>query len=421
MYSNAKYLETLTIKLEDFIIKYYEKVSVDNAQQIINDFKKSWKKLFLTKSDYTSNWLTKKDRDFPRGLSKYSLALIILSDAYCNLPKVNKEDLKYICNQINELEDGISYNLGIFQNLFYNLGLCWTKLGEEYNYKAIEAFKKYSYYIYMAYDRRKKFNKTAYAFKKCDKYLYQSLIKEELNLSSPTTFNDPFDCPIMELLNCDDKTSSLVRQAYKDCLKIACFIKTPYYIEQKCPSEKSKDNKKIKKIHRLPTHRLMWAHYADSHKGICIKYNFDALVKATVNKTEDYVSFYNDVTYSNSISNCSGKDYIKLKDAFFLKGKEWEYENELRFLYYNLKDSSEHSTISIPNCIEAIYFGLKCSEEDKKTIATIMLDKGNIHNKKIKLFEMVIDKDNFGQIKAKEYNPTKNSKLTKSSINSPNS
>lgn len=78
------------------------------------------------------------------------------------------------------------------------------------------------------------YSPTAYAFRKCTNFLYQSLVNEQLNLSSPTTFNDPFDCPIRELLNNGDDISKLQLQAYKDCLKIACFtsnIKLPYFNE----------------------------------------------------------------------------------------------------------------------------------------------------------------------------------------------
>ena len=48
------------------------------------------------------------------------------------------------------------------------------------------------------------YSPTAFAFRKCTNFLYQSLVNEQLNLSSPTTFNDPFDCPIRELLNNGD-------------------------------------------------------------------------------------------------------------------------------------------------------------------------------------------------------------------------
>ena len=54
---------------------------------------------------------------------------------------------------------------------------------------------------------------TCYSFRNCSKFLFQSLVNDSLNLSSPTTFNDIFDCPIIELMNND------VQQYYKETIK----------------------------------------------------------------------------------------------------------------------------------------------------------------------------------------------------------
>ena len=99
-----------------------------------------------------------------------------------------------------------------------------------------------------------------------------------------------------------------------------------------------------------------------------------------------------------------------LEDAFFLKGKEWEYENELRFLYYDVKGNGEHCAIDIPNCIEAIYFGLKCSMYDRDAIINLMKNKkvvikdiyGNTKVNPVKFYQMVINEKHFGQLKAIE-------------------
>lgn len=93
---------------------------------------------------------------------------------------------------------------------------------------------------------------------------------------------------------------------------------------------------------------------------------------------------------------------------FFLKGKDWEYENELRFLLYDLNDQYTYGTIDIPDCIEAIYFGLRCSDKDKEAIRNIMSSKhfaqkdlnGNFTSKPIEFYQMVMDKKRFGQLKA---------------------
>ena len=86
------------------------------------------------------------------------------------------------------------------------------------------------------------------------------------------------------------------------------------------------------------------------------------------------------------------------------------YENELRFLYFDTNGKEGYDTIKIKNCIEAIYFGLKCSKEDKFTIMNILRDrahiKENLNNEKsefpIKFFQMEIDKEHFGELKAVE-------------------
>ena len=62
-----------------------------------------------------------------------------------------------------------------------------------------------------------------------------------------------------------------------------------------------------------------------------------------------------------------------------------------------------------PNSIEAIYFGLKCSDKDKKTIKNIMNSKhfvqtdikGNVTaTRPIKYYQMELDEKHFGQLKA---------------------
>lgn len=126
-------------------------------------------------------------------------------------------------------------------------------------------------------------------------------------------------------------------------------------------------------------------------------------------------SYFKDVRYSNQdISKYSTQDAIDLNSAFFLKGEQWEYENELRFLYFDINGKEGYDTIKIKNCIEAIYFGLKCSKGDKNTIINILHDrvhkKVNLNNEisefPIKFFKMEIDKEHFGELKAVEITMT---------------
>lgn len=386
--------------LEQYVQKYQGKVTAENARQVIDEFDEKWKEFMGYNIDET-----------PERLSKYGLALIILSVGYYELKDTNERDITRLSELIGEfdLDDNVKYKFGIKQILFQNLGLCWHKLN--YDNRAIEAFKKYIYYLIIV-SSHTAYSPIAFAFRKCTNFLYQSLVNEQLNLSSPTTFNDPFDCPIRELLNNGDDVSKLQLQAYKDCLKIACFMsneKLPYLKDNNnFFSEPVYNEKKHKKDKEEFLNTLMWAHYADSHKGICIKYRFPNSMTKLGGDGNGIVAYFKDVKYSSEeMSKYFKKDSINLEDAFFLKGKDWEYENELRFLHYDLNSQDTYGTVDIPNCIEAIYFGLKCSDKDKETILNIMSPKQFVQIKgdvstetPIEFYQMVLNEKHFGQLKA---------------------
>ena len=372
-------------ELDSYINTYYDKISKNNAWQAIKDFNENW--CIINEGQHILNY------------TGYGNALSIFSYANSEIDDLTEMQVSNLSDLINKYEKNLKDQgtaCEIKEILFLNLGLCWHKLGKLYDNKAIETFKKYLYYL-ISISSDTKYCPTAYAFKKCNEFIYQSLINNQLGISSPTTFNDPFDCPIRILtaLNNEDDISSLVIQAYNDCLKIACFTSN-----WKLPKNGEWDSiKKHEEDKEEFLNELMWAHYADSHKGICIKYKFDELISKSRGEDENIVSYFTDVEYSDEdLNSYSKKDSISSENAFFLKGKKWEYENELRFLYFDLEGKGERGTIDIPNCIEAIYFGLKCSEPDKADIKNIMKTK----NTKIKFYKMELDEQHFGQLKAKE-------------------
>lgn len=394
-------LKAINQRLEKYIEDYYEKVSANNAQQVIDGFDDAWETIM----DYSAD-------ETPERQSKYGLSLVILSVAIYESSTTREKEITRLAELINRYDanENVRYKFGVKTSLFFNLGLCWHKLGTMYDGRAVEAFKKYVYYS-ITQSSHTSYRPTAYAFRKCTTFLYQSLINEQLNISSPTTFNDPFDCPIRVLLNKGEDSSSLIRQAYQECLKIACFssnVKLPYSTDFFNPPIYNEKKHKIDKEEYLNS--LMWGHYADSHKGICIKYRFCNSISQLGNDNPNIVAYFKDVKYSNGdMRKYSKKDSITLEDAFFLKGKQWEYENELRFLFYDLNGKGEYGTIDIPGCVEAIYFGLKCSKQDKETIQNIMQTKNFIQKdlngaivsvSPISFYQMELDYKHFGQLKA---------------------
>lgn len=203
----------------------------------------------------------------PERQSKYGLSLVILSVAIYESSTTREKEITRLAELINRYDanENVRYKFGVKTSLFFNLGLCWHKLGTMYDGRAVETFKKYVYYS-ITQSSHTSYRPTAYAFRKCTTFLYQSLINEQLNISSPTTFNDPFDCPIRVLLNKGEDSSSLIHQAYQECLKIACFssnVKLPYSTDFFNPpiSTNKADNQLVTRFTQNFTHNTVSSAY----------------------------------------------------------------------------------------------------------------------------------------------------------------
>lgn len=390
-----------------YINNYNEKITNSNAQQAVDEFLK----------DY-SNWknIVGYLVNDKHGNREYGNVIVIFSVAISELNPITEGLIDTLNKEIQEYENKVNYMFEIKLALYSNLGLCWHKLGQLYDNLAIEAFKKYIFYQLTLSNHTSYSKLNCYSFRNCSKFLFQSLVNETLNLSSPTTFNDIFDCPIMELINNDDDISKLIRVAYLSGVKVACFVKNeklPYTNDAlDAPISNNKKNKRDKKEY---LNELMWAHYADSHKGICIKYKFPSDITTKGSESNNYITYFRDVEYTSDLKKYSKQNAINVTDAFFAKGKSWAYENELRLLYYNPTNKDSHISLLISNCIETVYFGVKCSENDKRTIKSLLKGKKCIsyksqllnnkmkeikEEKDIEFYQMRIDNKVFGAIKA---------------------
>lgn len=373
--SNENHIE-LEAALDIYINS--ETINADNAQQVISEFDENWKTIV----QYDST------RDFQ---SKYGLALHKLSYAYFSWSVTSADDIIRLSKLVEEYvnNERSPYDLTIKWIVYYIIAACWHKMGNLYDGLAIEALKKYIFYRISPLSY-KRFCPTAYVFRKCDEFLYQSLANKQLILSSPAKFNDPFDIPILCLLEEKDKfgLNPLIKQAYSDCLKIACFTS----------NIKLSDNEKKEGSNEDEfLNSLMWAHYADKHTGICIKYIFDdeSLTKLCC-EDKSILAFFGDIEYDGGDILNKSFDSVKEKQAFFYKGVQWKYENELRYFYFDVNGEGDYATVDISNCVgvEAIYFGLKCSPNDRNAIQKIM------EGKNVQFYEIQMDENHFGKLKA---------------------
>ena len=137
---------------------------------------------------------------------------------------------------------------------------------------------------------------------------------------------------------------------------------------------------------------LLWAHYANSHKGFCIEYDLDQLLA----KQNPKHRFF-DIQYLDKIQNLDfsqaldqGDSDQLIKKMLGYKSQRWEYEQELRII-------TENQGINTYDyrAVKAIYFGLKTpNEEIEQVIETLQ-------GRKIKYFQMHLKPNSF-QFEAKQ-------------------
>lgn len=123
----------------------------------------------------------------------------------------------------------------------------------------------------------------------------------------------------------------------------------------------------------------MWAQYADNHKGVCLIFDKDKIIKTFKKEFKKPCKTYcNAVNYTNNLeslkevlsSSCKSLLVSDKIDYLFQKCEDFEDEQEFRLLLINkkLKDSKEIVSFSIANSICGVITGAKFPKENELTL-----------------------------------------------------
>ena len=86
----------------------------------------------------------------------------------------------------------------------------------------------------------------------------------------------------------------------------------------------------------FPDNELMWVHYANSHKGFCIAYDWNELCSFFTQRK--HVTAINVNYLINPPSLFEGSNEERLIKVLGSKSKMWEYENESRLIFSDVFD-----------------------------------------------------------------------------------
>lgn len=212
----------------------------------------------------------------------------------------------------------------------------------------------------------------------------KSLSSNSLWLNSALKMNDPLESLLLLSQNYNDDELEQIRESIrnekfpnkKEWLKysnpqlMACLN----YIRQNILSTLS-----FASFSEVNDNMLMWSHYASSHSGFCIEYDFN---ESLLNEN-DLVR----VKYDNKIKNLriksltcdedsSYNDLVEMKKDFFenlsIKSPDWSYEKEWRLW----GGDQGYEKLDNNIIITAIYFGYRTDSEFENMVINILKSTG---------------------------------------------
>ena len=195
------------------------------------------------------------------------------------------------------------------------------------------------------------------------KHLEETLLNSRLYMDDGSHFNDPFELNVIK-----NKEVTHI-----DGLHILCLTNS----FQK---------------------KLMWSHYSDSHKGVCLTIKVPLSIVYPICYSSKRISSRTNLDKTiqesrkeakNSKKKFDNKDYSKLTNdqkIAFIKDQKWSYENEYRIVLDNTDClENEKNKYYLPVTITNIYLGVNYDSTEFTEEMFDYCEKNGITIKQMKL------------------------------------
>lgn len=216
-------------------------------------------------------------------------------------------------------------------------------------------------------------------------YLSSLLVDAKLYHAQPSELNDPWECsPIAKA-----PTSTIGIRKFETHMRTVARQRGENKTEGKKKvksmlKNKSKLNRLVQKsiidtysnlricsLSSVRDHGLLWAHYANSHSGICLE--FDA--------SKPPFHFSNKVTYQSEYPELEypPKNNASMHVPLLTKSDIWEYEKEFRIIlspyHQPYFPTLDNYSIIPTDALIGVYFGVNISDSDKELVLQL-IDNG---------------------------------------------
>ena len=246
-------------------------------------------------------------------------------------------------------------------------------------------------------------SKYLHRFQKIDDRSYNSLIYNYLWFSSPFDFNDPYDCNIeldyenntlQEIEKFGREVNEGINRFSEEGLleRVNYIANNPKEISQ-LMRKQDKDNLSeigICCFSEKDDSLLMWSHYSDSHKGICLSFDFEEdKVFFTTPYCVEYPEKYPVINFIND-----RKSLRPWRILIATKSKEWKYEQEIRIVKDERKPPCKQNIEFKKKALSSIKFGYKSLEIEQIKIKSILEKVGGYEH--VKFYKAKLKRFEFG-------------------------
>jgi hypothetical protein len=204
-------------------------------------------------------------------------------------------------------------------------------------------------------------------------FVERTLLHNELYFPRPAEFNDPFDC-------CPAPSSSVTAEEWEEYLNRLYKERAPHLSageQRREVAEKLKDptllvcamtksaneianSVGVLSLSARPDHPLMWSHYSDSHRGICLR--FRASSEMPFFGRAQKVRYQAKRPQLNPIRDSR---HLGAEKALLTKADFWSYEEEWRIIEYEAGPGIQTFP---PEQLDGIILGTRMSAEDSNRV-----------------------------------------------------
>jgi hypothetical protein len=208
-----------------------------------------------------------------------------------------------------------------------------------------------------------------FKFRSINKYFLDSIVRPALYFSKPKGFNDPFDCNI--------NLRRIIARAAKAAINPQRVQNLRRILETSAPDDWAKIVEKVGvcSFSVSAMHILMWSHYADHHKGVCLTYqvpdSFYIEDIATTHLLGRESAHYGpaDLIQHFATGDLSNRqEFLNRLIELYVTTKHrcWRYEDEVRIV------RGEDGALDIPaGFVRQICFGLETLASDIDLVTTL--------------------------------------------------